>query len=198
MTPIAQSPLNRDWADDTEAEAATILEVPTAINNSKEQASPTFHEESLQPHVTQPVQATDPRTPPDLSPTVNMSERKARRNTTQALSCPEPAVPFQDSHRATSQPIPPATAKLKLASSTQNGQAETETVKEPQQVPTGPRSPARSPTRARGSGRGRGFRGRFRGRGRRNPSKVISATQQGRLAPTSTTPSLAPQASSSK
>ena len=199
MTPIAQSPLNRrDWAEDTEAEAARTLEVPTAIHDSKDQSGQAILEhESLQPRIAQPVQSTGANTPPNPSPTAKMSERKARRNTTQALSCPEPAAHFQDSPRATSQPIPPVAIKRKLPSPTRNSQPGTDGLKA-QKVPTGPRSPTRSPTQPRGGSRGRGFRGRFRGRGRRNPAKVSSTAQQGRVGSSSTAPSQAPPISSSK
>ena len=150
--------------------------------------------ESSKPQIEIVVQSNGPSSPPDSSPTIKIPERKARRNTTQAVSCPEPPTTFHDSPRATSQPIPPVATKLP-SSSTQNSRIKggegPEQPQQPQQVPTGPRSPPRSPSRPRGGGRGRGFRSRFRGRGRRNPSKTTPIAQQS-LGPSSSVFSQAP------
>lgn len=194
MTPIAQSPLNRDWAEDTEAEAMKELKSPVVARGSNVRVGLSTHTgPSSKPHVEIVVQSNSPSSPPDSSPTAKIPERKARRNTTQAVSCPEPPTAFHDSPRATSQPISPAAAKL--PSSTQNIRIKAaEEPKQQLQVPTGPRSPPRSPSRSRGGSRGRGFRSRFRGRGRRNPSKAAPIPQQG-LGPSSSAPSQAPSSS---
>lgn len=125
----------------------------------------------------QPVQPTSSKASPDLSPVPDLPERKIRRNTTQSVSCPEPPPAFQDSPRATSQPMPPTVTRTQSPAATT--QAKVEESKQPQPA-VQPRSPPRSPSRSnRGGSRGRGFRGRYRGRGRGNSSKPRSVAQQG-------------------